>query len=90
MSDNLISLRAQHFTRHWQLWASLHHFLSAALFRELLVARALCVDQAAHEHQADDRNHARGDERGNHANGKGLLALGALLFAPRQQVYARH
>src|ERR1019366_1578374 len=37
MSDNPVSLRGQHFTRHWQLWASLHHFLSAPLLRELLV-----------------------------------------------------
>jgi hypothetical protein len=37
MSDNPVSLRAQYFTRHWQLWASLHHFLSAPLLRELLV-----------------------------------------------------
>jgi hypothetical protein len=48
MSDNLVDLRGQQFARHWQLWASVHHLLSAPVLRELLV---VIVDQVSAQSQ---------------------------------------
>jgi alkylhydroperoxidase/carboxymuconolactone decarboxylase family protein YurZ len=48
MSDNPISLRAQHFARHWQLWASRHiknALKAGASMEEIMEVLKLCVVQ---------------------------------------------
>src|SRR5690606_38644126 len=62
----------------------------ADLGAQAVVAVALRVDHLVH-HEPRHAGHGRGaDQRREHADAERLLALDALLFAPGEEVYARH